>query len=91
MKFDLDYPDLVRLLEACGCEYQTASVVADYLDEFVGELDLTQYIWNTLMFHVHVFDSKDEALDFIRSEGVAVEDCTVYECSCCVGVYVELP
>ena len=90
MRFELEFYDLERLIKAHGYDEFTSRVVADYLDEFAGELNLTYWIANTLAFNVQVFETKSEAMDWIEENldcnGEHV-DCTLYEGDC--GVYLE--
>ena len=89
--FDIGYGDLVKIIKALGHDDFTAEVVADYLDELDYDIDLSYYLWNTLLFNVEVFKTKDEALQYIEDNLCCeVEDCTIHECSGGVtGVYLE--
>lgn len=89
MSFKIKYYDLVRILEAYGEDYDSASIIADYLDECIDyDMDLSFYLWNTRL-NVCCFDTKEEALDWINdnlsSDGC--EDCILFEGEC--GVYLE--
>lgn len=77
----ISYMELVRLLKAHNHENDVAYTVADYLTSCVDyELDLEYYLWNTLLFNVEIFDSKEEALQYVKENlTVEAEDCTIYE------------
>lgn len=93
MAFKLDYPDLQKVIEAFGYDKHTATVVADYLDECVDyDLDLSHYIWNTLPYNVEVFETKEEAEDYIKDQlsSLTSDDYTIYECKNYKGVYLEV-
>ena len=91
MSFNIGYNDLVRILKAFGHDENSSIIVADYLDEQVDyDMDLSHYLWNTLLFNVMVFDTKEEALDYIEEDlGCEKEDCILYECENDNGVYLE--
>ena len=76
----ISYMELRRLLIAHGYDYKVASTVADYLTSCVDfELNLEQYIWNTLLFNVVILDSKEEALKYVEDNLCCdVEDCVIY-------------
>ena len=78
----IGYNELVRLLnEVHKFEETVAYAVADYLTECIEyELDLDNYIWNTLLFNVVILDSKEEALKYIEENLCCnVDDCKIYE------------
>lgn len=87
--FNIGFNDLVRFLKALDFDEFTANVVADYLDECIDfEFDLSGYVWNTLLFSVEVFHTKDEALQYIEDNlGCSVKDCKIYEGN--FGTYLE--
>lgn len=88
MSFKIDYNDLIKILKAFGEDDDTAKIIADYLDECITfEFDLSHYLWNTLQFNVHCFDTKEEALQYVQDDGT--EDYTLYECTGNIGVYLE--
>ena len=91
MAFNIRFNDLIKIIKAFGHDDFTAEVVADYLDELDYDIDLSYYLWNTLLFNVEVFETKDEALQYIEDNLCCeVEDCTIYECSDGFkGVYLE--
>ena len=77
----IEYMDLVRLLKCIGKDTETAETVADYLTSCIEyEFDLSQYIWNTLLFNVQIFDSKEEVEKYIQEElTCSRKDCKIYE------------
>lgn len=81
MTFKIEFNDLVRIIKAYDYDDSTAQIVADYLDECIDfELDLTHYIWNTLIFNVATFKTKEEALQYIDDDLCCnPEDCTIWE------------
>ena len=89
MSFKIGFNDLVRIIKAYDYDDDTAQIVADYLDECIDfELDLTYYIWNTLLFNVATFKTKKEALQYIDDNLCCdVKDCKIFEGS--FGTYLE--
>lgn len=91
----MQYYDLERLLNAVYGEDYTDFIetVACYLTEYVDyQIDLTTYMWNAMLFNVHVFDTREECDNWIKdnvSNGYE-NDCTIYECSN-GKFYLELP
>lgn len=77
----IGYNDLVKCIQAFDYSEEVSVAIADYLTECIDyEMDLTYYIWNTLLFNVEVLDSKEEALQYIEDNlCVGVEDCKIYE------------
>lgn len=91
MGFRIAWYDLQTILsDGFGYDNHVANVVADYLDEQL-DFDLTTYIWNVLPYFVEVFDTKEEALEYIEREEFDVEECIIYECENYKGVYLEHP
>ena len=91
MTFKIKYNDLVKILEAFGEEDDSAKIIADYLDECIDyDMDLSFFLWNTRLFNVCCFDTKEEALEWIEDNldcnGESV-DCTLFDGEC--GVYLE--
>ena len=88
MAFNIEYGDLVRLIKAVGRDDFTAEVVADYLDELDFDIDLSMYLWNTLLFNVEVFKTKEEGEKYVEDNLCCdIEDCVVREGN--FGVYLE--
>lgn len=77
----MEYMDLIYLLKSTGQDTETAETVADYLTSCIDyEFDLHYYIWNTLLFNVQIFDSKEETERYIEDElTCSKEDCKIYE------------
>ena len=93
MTFKIDYNDLQRIIKAFGYSEHTAVVVADYLDECVDyEKDLSFYLWNTLPYNVKIFETKEEAEEYIKDQlsYCSSDDYTLYECENYKGVYLEV-
>ena len=86
----IEFNDLVRFLKHMNYEEDVAVAVADYLTECIDyEFELSQYIWNTLLFNVVIVDSKKEALQYIKENLCCdVEDCIIYE-TCNNKCYLE--
>lgn len=87
--FKIEFNDLKRILKAFDFDDFTSEVVADYLDECISyDMDLTYYLWNTLLFNVEVFKTKEEAEKYVEEELCCdIEDCTLWEGN--FGVYLE--
>ena len=78
----INYSELIRLLKAFDYKQDSAETIADYLTECVDyTLDLSNYLWNVLPYFVHLFDDKNEVVDFLHDEGITSDDCTIYETS----------
>lgn len=88
MAFELEYFDIITLLNKVGIT-EGAGVIASYLLDCIDyDLNLSYYIWNTALFNVQIFDNKKDALTWIDKElCVALEDCILYETD--EGVYLE--
>lgn len=90
MSFKISYYDLERIIKAFGYDNHTAIVVAEYLDECVDyELDLSYYLWNTLLYNVKIFKTKSEAEEYIKNQ-LSSNDYTLYECENYKGIYLEV-
>lgn len=91
--FKINYPDLIRIIKSFGYDNHAATEVADYLDECVDyDLDLTYYIWNILPYNAHIFKTKLEAEEYIKTQlsDLSSDDYTLYECENYKGIYLEV-
>jgi hypothetical protein len=88
MAFNLQFMDLKIIIKAYGYDEETATIVADYLDELDYDVDLSYYIWNTLPFNVEVFKTRKEAEEYVKDNLCCdIEDCTIYVSN--NGTYLE--
>ena len=89
MSFNISYPDLVRIIKSFGHTETYAQIVADYLDERIDyEMDLSFYLWNTLLYNIRCFKNKEKALEYVENEvKCSIKDCIIYEGE--FGVYLE--
>lgn len=85
MTFNLQFLDLKIIIRAYGYDEETATIVADYLDEIDHDFDLSYYIWNTLLFNVETFKTKKEAEEYVAS--CEIENYTIYVAG--KGTYLE--
>ena len=81
LKAKISYNDLVKFIMAFGKEEVVAVTVADYLTSCIDyEMDLSFYIWNTLLFNVMIFDSAEEVDEYINNMlSCTKEDCIIYK------------
>lgn len=77
----MDYMDIVSLLKYHDYDDVVSSTVADYLTSCIEyTLDLNEYIWNTLLFNVQIFDTKEEAKNYIiENLTCPIDDCVIYK------------
>ena len=81
LKAKISYTDLVRFIMVFGKREDVAFTVADYLTSCIDyEMDLSFYLWNTLLFNVMIFDSAEEVDEYINNMlSCTKEDCTIYK------------
>ena len=78
MEIELDYSDMVVLFKSYGCDEKEAETRADYIEQCCSAgWNIRQWYYNS---EGQYFLSKDEALEFIKENGLTVDvDCNIYE------------
>lgn len=90
MKCIIDYTCLEKLLKAYEFDDDVAETVADYLTECIEyPLDIYHYIWNTLLFNVHIFDDKESMDEHIELEQLDRDDCFIFKSGVTGKYYLE--
>ena len=87
MECELDYYDMVIMFKGFGCDEAEAETRADYIEQCCGSgWNIRQWYYNS---EGQYFESEEEALEYIKKEGLTIgKDCNIYV-SCNGGVWFE--